>query len=71
MGVWWAPYPSTGAPVAKPNYSFEKRQREQQKKLKKAEKAQRKANAGSVQVEEGAPEEAVPQVDAQQPPAAS
>lgn len=28
--------------MAKPNYQFEKRQREQQKKLKKAEKAQRK-----------------------------
>ena len=30
--------------MAKPNYQFEKRQREQQKKLKKVEKAQRKAN---------------------------
>ncbi len=30
--------------MAKPNYQFEKRQREQQKKLKKAEKEQRKAN---------------------------
>lgn len=31
--------------MAKPNYQFEKRQREQQKKLKKVEKAQRKAHA--------------------------
>jgi hypothetical protein len=30
--------------MAKPNYQFEKRQREQQKKLKKVEKAQRKAH---------------------------
>ncbi len=30
--------------MAKPNYQFEKRQREQQKKLKKLEKAQRKAH---------------------------
>jgi len=29
--------------VAKPNYQFEKRQRELEKKRKKAEKAQRKA----------------------------
>jgi len=29
--------------MAKPNYQFEKRQREQQKKQKKAEKALRKA----------------------------
>ena len=31
--------------MAKPNYQFEKRQREQQKKQKKEEKAQRKAHA--------------------------
>lgn len=30
--------------MAKPNYQFEKRQREQQKKQKKVEKAQRKAH---------------------------
>jgi hypothetical protein len=29
--------------MAKPNYQFEKRQREQQKKQKKVEKAQRKS----------------------------
>ena len=33
--------------VAKPNYSFEKRQRELAKKRKKEEKAQKKANPGS------------------------
>lgn len=32
--------------MAKPNYSFEKRQREQAKKKKKEEKASRKANPG-------------------------
>jgi hypothetical protein len=32
--------------VAKPNYSFEKRQRELAKKKKKEEKASRKANPG-------------------------
>lgn len=32
--------------VAKPNYQYEKRQRELEKKKKKAEKAQRKAGAG-------------------------
>lgn len=30
--------------MAKPNYQFEKRQRELEKKKKKADKAQRKAN---------------------------
>lgn len=35
----------TGLPVAKPNYAFEKRQRELEKKRKKEEKAQRKAAA--------------------------
>ena len=33
--------------MAKPNYQFEKRQREQQKKQKKMEKAQRKESAAS------------------------
>ncbi len=33
--------------MAKPNYQFEKRQRELQKKQKKVEKAQRKAQAES------------------------
>jgi hypothetical protein len=33
--------------MAKPNYQFEKRQRELEKKKKKAEKAQKKAVGGS------------------------
>lgn len=33
--------------MAKPNYAFEKRQREQAKKQKKADKAQRKADGTS------------------------
>ena len=39
--------------MPKPNYQFEKRQRELEKKKKKAEKANRKASAS-----EGAPTEA-------------
>ena len=35
-----------GMPVAKPNYSFEKRQRELAKKRKKEEKAARKSTPG-------------------------
>lgn len=42
--------------MAKPNYQFEKRQRELEKKKKKAEKAQRKA---------ALPEEASPNVSAE------
>ncbi len=34
--------------ATKPNYSFEKRQREQEKKRKKAEKAQKKAAGAGV-----------------------
>ncbi len=51
-----------GAPhLAKPNYQYEKRQRELAKKAKKAEKAARKAagktddDAGEGQVEDGLP----------------
>jgi hypothetical protein len=36
---------TTGEIMAKPNYQFEKRQRELEKKKKKAEKAQKKAGA--------------------------
>jgi hypothetical protein len=36
---------SIGAPMAKPNYSFEKRQRELAKKKKKEEKRQQKLKA--------------------------
>lgn len=54
------PHPSESTPMAKPNYSFEKRQREQQKKLKKMEKAQRKANGAPA---EAAPLEPTPQAE--------
>ena len=50
------------SPVAKPNYQFEKRQRELAKKRKKEEKAQRKTSGG-----EPAPEQEPAQGDA--PPA--
>jgi hypothetical protein len=36
------PFPTTGVPMAKPNYSFEKRQRELAKKKKKEEKRLKK-----------------------------
>ncbi len=39
-----APESLRGLPVAKPNYSFEKRQRELAKKKKKEEKAARKSS---------------------------
>lgn len=39
--------------MAKPNYAFEKRQREQQKKRKAEEKAQRKSQAGTTEPEPG------------------
>lgn len=42
--------------MPKPNYQFEKRQRELEKKKKKAEKANRKASAS-----EGAPAESSPE----------
>jgi len=38
--------------VAKPNYQFEKRQRELEKKKKKEEKAQRKAHGAPVAAEQ-------------------
>jgi hypothetical protein len=42
--------------VAKPNYQYEKRQRELEKKKKKAEKAQRKSAASDGSPHEDAPE---------------
>jgi hypothetical protein len=42
--------------VAKPNYQYEKRQRELEKKKKKAEKAQRKSAAGDGSPQEESPE---------------
>ena len=44
--------------MAKPNYSFEKRQRELEKKKKKEEKLQRKLTRGSEPQEDAAPEDA-------------
>lgn len=43
-----------GLPVAKPNYSFEKRQRELAKKRKKEEKSQKKASSSPHDAPEGA-----------------
>ena len=44
--------------MAKPNYAFEKRQRELQKKQKKAEKGQRKLlNPGAPEMPEDPPEQ--------------
>lgn len=57
---------STEDPIlAKPNYSFEKRQRELAKKQKKAEKLQRKAMPGDApdQVEEPQTEGDAPAVE--------
>lgn len=42
-GIVTHPNPQPGLPVAKPNYAFEKRQRELEKKRKKEEKAQKKS----------------------------
>ncbi|ODU68081.1 MAG: hypothetical protein ABT00_19860 [Bordetella sp. SCN 68-11] len=42
--------------MAKPNYSFEKRQRELAKKRKKEDKAARKANPGQSEPGEAAPD---------------
>lgn len=47
--------------VAKPNYQFEKRQRELEKKKKKEQKAQRKeAASGAANTEETTPETVAP-----------
>jgi hypothetical protein len=51
--------------MPKPNYSFEKRQRELDKKRKKAEKAARKANPPAPAQGES---EATPAVQEQEPP---
>lgn len=53
--------------MAKPNYQFEKRQRELEKKRKKEEKAQRKAHGGNDRSPE---EDAVASQDQAQPDAA-
>ena len=50
--------------MAKPNYSFEKRQRELAKKRKKEEKAQRKTTGGEPAPEtEPQPDDAPPATD--------
>jgi hypothetical protein len=54
--------------VAKPNYSFEKRQRELAKKRKKEEKAARKGSPGSPN-EPDAPDAATAAPDGVPPPA--
>lgn len=60
--------------MAKPNYQFEKRQRELEKKRKKEEKAQRKAQGHaepSQEPDEGAPQDPAAPGDAEdQTPAA-
>jgi hypothetical protein len=49
--------------MAKPNYSFAKRQRDLAKKAKKEEKRQRKAEAKAALAGEGADPEADPAID--------
>lgn len=63
-GIVGVPIPKGTTHVAKPNYQFEKRQRELEKKKKKAEKAQRKASAPDVPPPS---EEAVPEKSEQSP----
>ena len=56
--------------MAKPNYAFDKRQRELEKKRKKAEKSQRKldrTDEPAVTTDDSLPEAATP-ADADQPP---
>ncbi|UDF35850.1 UNVERIFIED_ORG: hypothetical protein LHJ69_01930 [Shinella sp. XGS7] len=55
--------------MAKPNYQFEKRQRELAKQKKKQEKAQRKAAGPAGEHEDGSPSEDAP-ADAGEAPAA-
>jgi hypothetical protein len=49
--------------MAKPNYSFAKRQRDLAKKQKKEEKLRRKAGAGEVQPQDDQPQDDQPQDD--------
>jgi hypothetical protein len=53
--------------VAKPNYQFEKRQRELAKKRKKEEKAQRKTSSGGEPAPEPQPGESPPATDDKTP----
>jgi hypothetical protein len=57
------PNPTRNPSMVKPNYSFEKRQRELAKKRKKEEKAQRKANPAPAADEAMAPSESVSAAD--------
>jgi len=59
-------------PMAKPNYQYEKRQRELEKKRKKEHKAQRKTTGGPESGDAGADEQpAEPVADAQKDAAAT
>lgn len=49
--------------MAKPNYSFAKRQRDLAKKQKKEEKLRRKTGAGEVQPQDDQPQDDQPQDD--------
>ena len=63
-----APTTLEGTVVAKPNYAFEKRQRELAKKRKKEEKQARKAAGGTPDPAEGSePAPAPPAAPAQEP----
>jgi hypothetical protein len=55
--------PLKARPVAKPNYQFEKRQRELAKKRKKEEKAQRKTSPGGEPAPEPQQGDAPPATD--------
>lgn len=65
LGYRHASHFASGPAVAKPNYAFEKRQRELEKKRKKEEKAQRK---GSGTHDDAAPAPADDAPPPQQPP---
>jgi hypothetical protein len=54
--------------MAKPNYSFAKRQRDLAKKQKKEEKLRRKAGAGEVQPQDDQPQDDQPQAPQPSPP---
>jgi hypothetical protein len=51
---------ASGLPVAKPNYAFEKRQRELEKKRKKEEKSQRKTPGTGTHDDAPAPADGTP-----------
>jgi hypothetical protein len=59
--------PLKARPVAKPNYQFEKRQRELAKKRKKEEKAQRKTTPGGEPAPEPQPGDTPPVTDDKTP----